>query len=114
MSDVSIRLLRRDKSCEDDRQSDETVWVDGSFDMFHYGHANALRQARSLGGRLLVGVHTDQAIKEVKGVDPVLTLAERARMVAACRFAAVVYPGTEYINDADSLDRLADCTAEAL
>ena len=96
----------RDTTCDDDNRSDETVWVDGSFDLFHYGHANALRQARDLGGRLLVGVHTDLAIKEVKGVNPVLTLEERTRMVAVCRFASVVYPGTDYVNDPDALDRL--------
>jgi len=35
------------------------VWVDGCFDMVHFGHANALRQAKGLGTKLIVGVHSD-------------------------------------------------------
>ena len=30
-----------------------------SFDMVHYGHSNALRQAKKLGDVLIVGVHSD-------------------------------------------------------
>ena len=30
-----------------------------SFDMVHFGHANALRQAKKLGDVLVVGVHSD-------------------------------------------------------
>jgi len=30
-----------------------------SFDMVHFGHANALRQAKKLGDYLIVGVHSD-------------------------------------------------------
>ena len=30
-----------------------------SFDMVHYGHSNALRQAKKLGDFLIVGVHSD-------------------------------------------------------
>jgi ethanolamine-phosphate cytidylyltransferase len=35
------------------------IWVDGCFDVLHFGHANALRQAKALGDELVVGVHTD-------------------------------------------------------
>jgi ethanolamine-phosphate cytidylyltransferase len=42
------------------------VWVDGCFDMVHFGHANALRQAKKLGTKLIVGVHSDEEIAKHK------------------------------------------------
>lgn len=47
-----------------------------SYDMVHFGHANALRQAKALGGKLIVGVHTDAEITKHKG-PPVFTQEER-------------------------------------
>jgi len=43
------------------------VWCDGCFDLTHWGHANALRQAKLLGDVLIVGIHTDQEITKFKG-----------------------------------------------
>lgn len=43
------------------------IWVDGCFDMMHYGHANALRQAKMMGDYLVVGVHSDAEIAKNKG-----------------------------------------------
>lgn len=54
---------------------DSVVWFDGwyslvlcSFDFFHHGHANALRQARAFGSKLIVGVHSDYEILLNKGL----------------------------------------------
>lgn len=44
--------------------------------MVHFGHANALRQAKALGDKLIVGVHTDEEITKHKG-PPVFTEEER-------------------------------------
>lgn len=52
------------------------VYMDGCFDMMHYGHANALRQARVLGDELVVGVISDEEIKANKG-PPVMSMDER-------------------------------------
>jgi ethanolamine-phosphate cytidylyltransferase len=52
------------------------VYMDGCFDMMHYGHANALRQARGLGDELVVGVVSDEEIKANKG-PPVMSMDER-------------------------------------
>ena len=52
------------------------VYMDGCFDMMHYGHCNALRQARALGDQLVVGVVSDEEIIANKG-PPVTPLHER-------------------------------------
>jgi ethanolamine-phosphate cytidylyltransferase len=52
------------------------VYMDGCFDMMHYGHCNALRQARALGDVLVVGVVSDDEITANKG-PPVTPLDER-------------------------------------
>ncbi|RVW79641.1 Ethanolamine-phosphate cytidylyltransferase [Vitis vinifera] len=44
--------------------------------MMHYGHCNALRQARALGDQLVVGVVSDAEITANKG-PPVTPLNER-------------------------------------
>ena len=51
---------------------DVRVWCDGCYDMVHFGHANSLRQAKAMGGYLIVGVHTDEEITQHKG-PPVFT-----------------------------------------
>ncbi|XP_064652406.1 ethanolamine-phosphate cytidylyltransferase-like isoform X2 [Lineus longissimus] len=35
------------------------MYLDGCFDLVHYGHANACRQAKQLGDHLIVGLHPD-------------------------------------------------------
>lgn len=52
------------------------VYMDGCFDLMHYGHANALRQAKALGDELVVGVVSDEEIIATKG-PPVLCMEER-------------------------------------
>lgn len=52
------------------------VYMDGCFDLMHYGHANALRQAKALGDELFVGVVSDEQIIANKG-PPVLSMEER-------------------------------------
>lgn len=52
------------------------VYMDGCFDLMHYGHANALRQAKALGDELIVGLVSDEEILATKG-PPVLSMEER-------------------------------------
>ena len=61
------------------------VWIDLCADVFHYGHANAIRQAKLLGDTLVVGVHPDEEIAAAKG-PPVVAQADRLAVVAACKW----------------------------
>ncbi|KAL0212371.1 hypothetical protein RCL1_005997 [Eukaryota sp. TZLM3-RCL] len=66
--------------------SPTTIWADGVYDCFHVGHANALRQASKLGDRLVAGVHSSEVVAAQKGAPTIQTLAERAAILAACKW----------------------------
>lgn len=46
----------------------KTVWVNGCFDVLHRGHIELLKFAKSQGTFLIIGVDTDDRIKEMKGI----------------------------------------------
>ena len=71
------------------------VYMDGCFDMMHYGHCNALRQARALGDELVVGVVSDDEIIANKG-PPVTPLEERMIMVNAVKWVDEVITDAPY------------------
>lgn len=67
------------------------VYVDMVADLFHPGHVELLRRARSLGDRLVVGVLSDEVVAAYKR-RPIMTLAERVAVVRACRYVDEVIP----------------------
>ena len=44
------------------------IWMDGAYDMMHYGHMNAFRQGRAVGTYLIVGINSDESITQCKGI----------------------------------------------
>ncbi|CAI2177311.1 13007_t:CDS:2, partial [Funneliformis geosporum] len=80
------------------------VWVDGCFDMMHYGHANALRQAKAMGDYLVVGVHSDAEIEKHKG-PTVMKEEERYAAVAACKWVDLVVPNAPYFTSLEVMDQ---------
>jgi D-beta-D-heptose 7-phosphate kinase/D-beta-D-heptose 1-phosphate adenosyltransferase len=43
------------------------VWINGCFDILHYGHFRMIEYAASLGDKLIVGIDSDERIKKMKG-----------------------------------------------
>jgi len=72
------------------------IWVDGCFDMMHFGHANAFRQAKALGDVLVVGINTDEEIRKHKG-PPIMSEEERIIAVKACKWVDEVVTGVPYV-----------------
>lgn len=83
------------------------VYMDGCFDMMHYGHCNALRQARALGDQLVVGVVSDDEITANKG-PPVTPLDERMIMVSAVKWVDEVIPDAPYAITEEFMKKLFD------
>ena len=61
------------------------VYMDGCFDLAHFGHANALRLAKACGDELVVGLVPDDEIRRCKG-PPVLNEDERRAVVESFRW----------------------------
>jgi|SRR3990167_4252860 len=72
------------------------IYIGGSFDLFHPGHVELLRHAKSLADYVIVALNTDEFHKKYKGSVPILSLEERMIMVDACRYVDEVD-----INDGD-------------
>lgn len=83
------------------------IFMDGAFDMMHYGHMNAFRLGKSLGTKLIVGVNSDESIKKCKG-PPLMNDQERLTMVQGCKFVDEVVPGCPYVMSKEYLDYVID------
>lgn len=59
----------------------KTVLVFGTFDGLHDGHLFLLREAKKLGGRLIVSVAQDSTVERFKKKKPAHPLAERMRIL---------------------------------
>lgn len=58
------------------------IFVNGTFDVLHRGHLELLNYAKSLGDYLVVGIDTDDRVKEKKGpTRPVNSDQERSFML---------------------------------
>lgn len=58
----------------------------GTFDLFHSGHLNLLRQAKEYCEYLIVGIHSDEWVMRCKNRSTVIPYRERADIVAAIRY----------------------------
>ena len=54
----------------------------GAYDLFHIGHLNLLKRAKSHCDYLIAGVVSDEMLRENKGIEPVIPLAERLEIVS--------------------------------
>lgn len=86
---------------------DKVVYVDGAFDLFHLGHIELLKRAKEMGDFLIVGVHDDQIVNEIKGSNfPVMNVHERVLSVLACRYVDEVIIGAPYTVTKDVLEKV--------
>ena len=88
MNDCAQKILSRDalrdRVAEWRRSGEPIVLANGCFDLLHVGHIRYLRGAKSLGGKLVVAMNSDQSVSRLKGAGrPLMPAAERAEIIAA-------------------------------
>ncbi len=75
-------------------------YTTGVYDLFHVGHLNLLRNAKSMCDKLVVGVTTDDLMLEYKKRDPIIPFMERCEILRAIEYVDAVVPQT-------SMDKMA-------
>jgi len=70
------------------------VYTGGTFDIFHSGHVNLLRQCAKL-GEVIVSLNTDAFILQYKGAIPYMTYNERKEILEACVYVSAVVPNED-------------------
>ena len=75
------------------------VYAPGVWDLLHVGHVSALKMAKGLGDRLVVGVAADSVVQEDKGRLPVIKDSDRRQMVESLRVVAlaIVYRALTFL-----------------
>ena len=68
----------------------------GVYDMFHIGHLNVIRNAKSKCDYLIVGVSTDEVVWKNKKKMPIIPFEERLAIVESIRYVDKVIPQTSY------------------
>lgn len=76
-------------------------YTTGVFDLFHIGHLNILRNAKSQCDELIVGITTDELCMQLKNKMPIIPFQERCDIISALRVVDRVVPQNR-------IDELAD------
>jgi len=61
------------------------VYIDGVWDLFHYGHVNYIKKCKELSEHLIVGICSDEDCSTIKR-KPIMTSYERMQVLKSCKY----------------------------
>lgn len=68
-------------------QTTKIIWTNGCFAVLHRGHIELLKYAKSLGDWLVVGIDTDERVKNSKGESrPFNNIEDRVAMLESIKY----------------------------
>ena len=63
------------------------IWTNGCFDVLHRGHIELFKYAKSLGGKLYVGIDSDEKVKVDKGKSrPINNVQDRKFLLESIKY----------------------------
>lgn len=76
-------------------------YTSGVYDLFHIGHLNLLKNAKSMVDKLIVGVTVDELVS-YKGKEAIIPFEERLEIVRSLKYVDAVVPQSD-------MDKLKMC-----
>ena len=71
----------------------KVTWVNGTFDVLHMGHIKLFQKAWTLGHKVIVGVDSDERVRQMKGISrPVNKLEDRIAFLQSIKYISAVQP----------------------
>jgi len=68
----------------------KVVYTSGTWDLFHVGHLNMIERAAKFGDFLIVGVSTDELVRNYKHRSPAIPYEERFQIIRALKYPNLV------------------------
>ena len=76
-------------------------YTQGTYDMFHIGHLNLIRNAKAQCDYLIVGVNSDELVRDYKQKKTIVPLHERMDIIGSIRYV-------DQVVACDTLDKIAN------
>ena len=88
------------------------VFVNGTFDVLHAGHLALLNYAKSLGDYLIVGIDTDERVKQFKGeLRPINCIKDRIDFMNSIKY---VNSSVSFSTDKELCDRIKEWNTDII
>lgn len=66
----------------------------GTFDLFHVGHLNLLKEAKKYCEYLIVGIHSDEWVYQCKKHNTIIPYNERAEIISSIKYVDEIVKNT--------------------
>jgi len=83
MGEILDRAALAERISKLKAEGKRAVFTNGCFDILHVGHVRYLKEARSLGDLLIIGLNSDSSVGRIKPGRPIVGQAERAEMLTS-------------------------------
>lgn len=72
-------------------------YTTGVYDMFHIGYLNILKRTKEQCDYLIVGVSTDEVVRDYKGKTPIIPFQERIEIVESIKYVDTLFLRLQWI-----------------